>query len=98
MPDALNATMTACGPGVGSGNSASSSLRSPRKVTPRILPRRLLRGRLLERIFYRREGFVLDGPWLAIHHLDLADINVLHDVAGRRVDRDRAARTFPLHA
>ena len=40
MPDALMATMTSCGPGVGSGNSASCSLRSPRKVTPRMAWRR----------------------------------------------------------
>src|SRR6266571_959917 len=30
--------------------------------------------------------------------VDAADIDRLHDVASLRVDRDRAARTFPLHA
>ena len=28
----------------------------------------------------------------------LADVDVLHDVAGLRIDRHRAARAFPLHA
>src|SRR4030095_8424805 len=38
MPDAFMATTTAPGPGVGSGNSRSSSFRPPRKTTPRIRP------------------------------------------------------------
>src|SRR5580698_1668205 len=37
MPDALISTTTSCGPGVGSGNSANCNLRSPRKVTPRMV-------------------------------------------------------------
>src|SRR6266508_4502295 len=36
MPEAFMATTTSPGPGVGSGNSRSSSLRLPRKTTPRI--------------------------------------------------------------
>src|SRR2546422_8817402 len=36
MPEAFMATTTSPGPGVGSGNSRSSSLRPPRKTTPRI--------------------------------------------------------------
>src|SRR5262244_3626044 len=34
MPDALISRITSRGPGVGSGNSLSSSFRSPRKTTP----------------------------------------------------------------
>src|SRR5262250_44350 len=34
MPDALISRITSRGPGVGSGNSLSSSLRSPRNTTP----------------------------------------------------------------
>src|SRR5437867_5817126 len=34
MPDALISRITSLGPGVGSGNSLSSSVRSPRKTTP----------------------------------------------------------------
>src|ERR1700681_4671973 len=37
MPDALISTTTSCGPGVGSGNSISCNLRSPRNVTPRMV-------------------------------------------------------------
>src|SRR5262245_56844715 len=36
MPEAFMATTTSPGPGVGSGNSRSSSFRSPKKTTPRI--------------------------------------------------------------
>src|SRR5215475_3816913 len=34
IPDALISKITSRGPGVGSGNSLSSSLRSPRNTTP----------------------------------------------------------------
>src|SRR5262249_11032940 len=37
MPDALISRITSRGPGVGSGNSLSSSLRSPRNTTPFML-------------------------------------------------------------
>src|ERR1700694_3540926 len=33
----------------------------------------------------------------AVDLLDLGDVDVLYDVAGFRIDRDRAARAFPLH-
>src|SRR6202011_530099 len=39
----------------------------------------------------------LDIVELAVDLLDLADIDVLHDVAGFRIDRDRTARALPLH-
>src|SRR5215472_9911548 len=42
MPEALISRITSRGPGVGSGNSLSSSLRSPRNTTPFMLL--LLRG------------------------------------------------------
>src|SRR5436190_20805328 len=38
MPDALVSRITSLGPGVGSGNSLSSSLRSPRNTTPFMAP------------------------------------------------------------
>src|ERR1700676_2993261 len=38
----------------------------------------------------------LDVVEFAIDLLDLADVDVLHDVAGFRINRDRAARAFPL--
>src|ERR1700730_1855666 len=43
------------------------------------------------------KGLEFDVVELAVDLLDLADVDVLHDVAGFRVDRDRAARAFPLH-
>src|SRR6266700_4945569 len=44
------------------------------------------------------KGGELDVVELAVDLLDLADVDVLHDVAGFRVDRDRAARALPLLA
>src|SRR5207302_7615550 len=43
------------------------------------------------------KGCELDVVEFAVDLLDLADVDVLHDVARFRVDRDRAARAFPLH-
>src|SRR5882762_9630889 len=43
------------------------------------------------------EGREFDVVELAVDLLYLADVDVLHDVAGFRIDRDRAARAFPLH-
>src|SRR5260370_10944111 len=40
MPEALISRITSRGPGVGSGNSLSSSLRSPRNTTPFMVLRR----------------------------------------------------------
>src|ERR1700737_1620964 len=51
----------------------------------------------LARILDRLEGRELDVVELAIDLLDLADVDVLHDVAGIRIDRDRPARALPLH-
>src|SRR4051812_13418572 len=49
-------------------------------------------------ILHRLEGREFDVVEFAVDLLDLADVDVLHDVAGFRIDRDRAARAFPLHA
>src|SRR5882672_343638 len=59
MPEAFISSTTSPGPGVGSGKLRSSTLRSPRKTTPRmrlVLPRdlRLFPGRLPERHRRRR--------------------------------------------
>src|SRR6266699_6061346 len=42
------------------------------------------------------ECLELDVVEFTVDLLDLADVDVLHDVAGFRIDRDRAARAFPL--
>src|SRR3982074_1651761 len=48
-------------------------------------------------ILDRLKGLEFDVVELAVDLLDLADVDVLHDVAGFRIDRDRPSRTFPLH-
>src|SRR4030081_1661852 len=58
-------------------------------------PLSLLGG--LDRILDGLEGRELDVVELAVLLLDLADIDVLDDVAGVRIDRDRTARAFPFH-
>src|SRR3569623_650248 len=42
------------------------------------------------------EGCELDVVELAVDLLDLADVDVLHDIARLRIDRDRTAGAFPL--
>src|SRR5438270_241951 len=49
-------------------------------------------------ILDRLEGGEFDVVEFAVDLLYLADEDVLHDVAGFRVDRDRPARALPLHA
>src|SRR5579864_3703641 len=51
----------------------------------------------LARILHVLEGLELDIVELAIDLLDLADVDILHDVAGLGVDRDGPARAFPCH-
>src|SRR5580698_1904667 len=64
-----------------------------------VLSGRLLRRCLLQWVFHRFEGREFDGPRLAVFFfLYLADVDVLDDVAGLWIDRDRAARAFPAHA
>src|SRR5260221_13838288 len=49
-------------------------------------------------ILHRLKSREFDVVEFAVDLLDLADVDVLDDVAGFRIDRDRAARAFPLHA
>src|SRR5262244_3076454 len=51
-----------------------------------------LRVQLLPRVLDHRDRRDLDIGELSIHLLGATDIDVLHDVAGRRVDLDRTAR------
>src|SRR5262245_42965771 len=48
-------------------------------------------------ILHCLEGREFDVVEFTVDLLDLADVDVLHDVAGFRIDRDRAARALPLH-
>src|SRR2546428_13624989 len=71
MPEAFISSTTSPGPGVGSGKLRSSTLRSPRKTTPRmrlVLPRELglLAGRLAQR-HRRRRAFA--APLLLVDAL-----------------------------
>src|SRR3954466_8395259 len=52
----------------------------------------------LARILDGVEGLELDVVELAVDLLDLADVDVLDDVAGFRINRDRAAWALPGHA
>src|SRR3954469_7269778 len=49
-------------------------------------------------ILHRPKSPEFDVVEFAVALLGLADVDVLHDGAGFRIDRDRAARAFPLHA
>src|SRR6476469_10042969 len=49
-------------------------------------------------VFDGFKGLEFDVVELAVDLLDLADVDVLHDVAGFRIDRNRAARALPLHS
>src|SRR5207247_4198620 len=62
--------------------------RSPRPATS------LLR---LAGVLDGLEGREFNVVELAVDLLDLADVDILHDVAGFRIDRDRPTRAFPLH-
>src|SRR5215813_12285675 len=69
MPDALISRITSLGPGVGSGNSLSSSFRSPRNTTPFMVSSRAWVSAALERA---RAGHDDLGPvGLLAVHLDL---------------------------
>src|SRR5262249_30716598 len=74
MPEALISSTTSPGPGVGSGNSASSSLRLPSNVTPRIAPLLFVSAvassgcRRLSRLVDRRVDDVRDRPRAAGKH------------------------------
>src|SRR2546426_3223381 len=79
------------GPDPESRDSGFSSAMRPGMTTSRSLLR-------LAGILHRLEGREFDVVEFAVDLLDLADIDVLYDVAGFGIDRDRAARAFPLHA
>src|SRR5208282_5908913 len=57
----------------------------------------LLRGSF-HRVLHVRKSLELGVPELPVYLFDLAHVDVVHDVAGVRIDRDRAARAFPGHA
>src|SRR5690242_18181459 len=60
----------------------------------RLTPATLLFGR----IFHVLNLVDLDVLHLAVGLFHLPDIDILHDVTGVRIDRNRSARTFPFHA
>src|SRR5712692_1935457 len=71
--------------------AAATDVRHPYALActqPPLLSRVLDVGKFLE----------LDVIESAVHFPDLSDVNRLYDVAGLRVDHDRAARTHKLHA
>src|SRR5258705_6584523 len=68
-------------------------VRGGRSRSPTVAPSLLRLAGVLDGL----EGCEFDVVELAVDLLDLADVDVLHDVAGFRIDRDRAARAFPLH-
>src|ERR1700740_3659586 len=77
MPEALMSSTTSPGPGAGSGNSLSSSLRLPRKVTARMASSRLPLPRgeaqcALEPLRVQRPDLGVDdaGRRLAVERVD----------------------------
>src|SRR5262249_34695213 len=75
---------------VGTAGLASCTTHAHEPPLPTLL--------LLHRILHRLEGLELDVVQLAVHLLDLAEVDVLHDVAGVGIDRDDSARALPFHA
>src|SRR6478609_7956965 len=77
------------------GTSPGMTWRSRRRMScsPRVAT--LLFS--LAGVFHGLKRLEFDVVEFAVDLLDLADVDVLHDVAGFRIDRDRAARAFPLH-
>src|SRR5437879_5774374 len=99
-------------PGLSRPSTSSLQLAAKKGVDARVKPghdgeRAELRRRTTRKpvsllglagILNRLEGREFDVVEFAVDLLDLADVDVLDDVAGFRIDRDRAARAFPLHA
>src|SRR5580704_1085792 len=79
-------------------DSGLAGLRPRPGMTSLARERPLLLLRRLDRILDVREGGKFDVVELAALLLDFADVDVLDDVAGVRIDRDRAARAFPGQA
>src|SRR6185437_15685190 len=70
------------------------SIGSARLNAPRLEGAGSLRVHQLPLIFHIRNRLDRDVREVAVYLLDLVDIDLLHNVAGLRIDRDRAARTF----
>src|SRR5262245_16682161 len=89
-----------CGRGAYGGVSEASGASQRRGLTrvARAFWRSLVLLRGLHRVLDRGEGGEFDVVKLAVLFLDLADIDVLNNVARLRIDRDRAARALPAHA
>src|ERR1700683_4999845 len=68
MPDALISTTTSCGPGAGSGNSISCSLRSPRNVTPRMSTSRDVALGFCLRMIQHRKSSWGEGVWKVVSY------------------------------
>src|SRR4029077_3258784 len=77
-----------------SGQVNGATLRSPHRKFVNLRAA----GLLVSRVLHIRHGVELDIDDVVADLLDLADIDVLHDVAGCRIDGDGSARAFPLHA
>src|SRR5262245_25383885 len=88
MPEAFMATTTSPGPGVGSGNSRSSSFRPPRNTTPRISgPPRVLESTAASVASERRDPFEA-LPFVQADGGALLDAGLQtqgHDIASARV-------------
>src|SRR5580765_1763921 len=69
-------------------------VRAKQNATPRTAASLLGLAGILHRLKSRE----FDVVEFSVDLLDLADVDVLHDVTGFRINRDRAARAFPLHA
>src|SRR5262245_47657497 len=54
-------------------------------------------GLLVRRVFHVRDCLKLDIDNVVADFFHAADVDVLNDVAGRRINRDGSARTLPLH-
>src|SRR5689334_17384647 len=81
------------GAGSGPAYANGTTLRSPH---PEV--RRPQASLLVRRVFYVRDCLKLNIDNGVADLLHPADVDVLDDVASRRIDRDRAARTLPFHA
>src|SRR5271156_4924484 len=77
-------------------SSRIGSIGAPRRSSSRRSRRSVLRA--LVGVLHIGDGRELNIVQRAVLLLDLAHIDVLHDVARVRIDRDRPARAHPAHA
>src|SRR5438876_1199715 len=91
MPDALIAITTSPGPGRGSANSRSSSFRSPRKTTPRMVPPSTARprDRNEERLYSEAGRRSLAGEASRAARLEVAKQRLVPGLDGRLLPRPR---------